>query len=111
MHVKALGSSRKHPRSGPLLGPQANPRENAFLPPYKFAKKSTVPLRVNLSRENFNARDPSILDLTLAPIRSREFARVHPSDRKSTRLNSSHSQISYAVFCLKKKKNTILVDL
>src|SRR2546430_8655660 len=26
-------------------------------------------------------------------------------DRKSTRLNSSHSQISYAVFCLKKKKN------
>src|SRR6266478_3903085 len=27
------------------------------------------------------------------------------SDRKSTRLNSSHSQISYAVFCLKKKKD------
>src|SRR2546427_1810800 len=30
-------------------------------------------------------------------------------DRKSTRLNSSHSQISYAVFCLKKKKNTTVV--
>src|SRR2546430_7351937 len=29
-------------------------------------------------------------------------------DRKSTRLNSSHSQISYAVFCLKKKKNILL---
>src|SRR2546427_5664374 len=29
-------------------------------------------------------------------------------DRKSTRLNSSHSQISYAVFCLKKKKKNIL---
>src|SRR2546430_8697896 len=28
----------------------------------------------------------------------------HQRDRKSTRLNSSHSQISYAVFCLKKKK-------
>src|SRR5688572_32841616 len=28
-------------------------------------------------------------------------------DRKSTRLNSSHSQISYAVFCLKKKKHTL----
>src|SRR2546430_10842130 len=28
-------------------------------------------------------------------------------DRKSTRLNSSHSQISYAVFCLKKKKKRI----
>src|SRR2546430_6055420 len=32
-----------------------------------------------------------------------EFGRT--PDRKSTRLNSSHSQISYAVFCLKKKKN------
>src|SRR5256886_12163104 len=30
------------------------------------------------------------------------------SDRKSTRLNSSHSQISYAVFCLKKKKIRVL---
>src|SRR5206468_10767651 len=31
---------------------------------------------------------------------------VAAQDRKSTRLNSSHDQISYAVFCLKKKKNT-----
>src|SRR5206468_12804496 len=30
--------------------------------------------------------------------------RSAPADRKSTRLNSSHDQISYAVFCLKKKK-------
>src|SRR2546427_8662189 len=30
--------------------------------------------------------------------------RLRLGDRKSTRLNSSHSQISYAVFCLKKKK-------
>src|SRR5690242_21488059 len=29
---------------------------------------------------------------------------AHPQDRKSTRLNSSHMSISYAVFCLKKKK-------
>src|SRR3712207_7233442 len=32
------------------------------------------------------------------------------ADRKSTRLNSSHANISYAVFCLKKKKNTKLDD-
>src|SRR3989454_6060331 len=32
-------------------------------------------------------------------------AGVHNEDRKSTRLNSSHLVISYAVFCLKKKKN------
>src|SRR3712207_7589751 len=30
----------------------------------------------------------------------------HASDRKSTRLNSSHANISYAVFCLKKKNST-----
>src|SRR2546430_7571694 len=38
--------------------------------------------------------------LTLVGMRPR----VPMRDRKSTRLNSSHSQISYAVFCLKKKK-------
>src|SRR5688572_31550642 len=46
-------------------------------------------------------------------IRDRRWRRSSPAvkgqadrtDRKSTRLNSSHSQISYAVFCLKKKKN------
>src|SRR2546421_7083309 len=32
------------------------------------------------------------------------FGLNHSEDRKSTRLNSSHDQISYAVFCLKKKK-------
>src|SRR2546427_6218458 len=37
--------------------------------------------------------------------RLQDLARM--GDRKSTRLNSSHSQISYAVFCLKKKKNKI----
>src|SRR2546430_6303042 len=42
-----------------------------------------------------------------APYKSRQ------KDRKSTRLNSSHSQISYAVFCLKKKKtkrNTLYIS-
>src|SRR5688572_22390681 len=34
----------------------------------------------------------------------KQFPAVRLEDRKSTRLNSSHSQISYAVFCLKKKK-------
>src|SRR2546427_2278278 len=38
------------------------------------------------------------------PRRTRGGGTVAHPDRKSTRLNSSHSQISYAVFCLKKKK-------
>src|SRR5437870_10480371 len=44
---------------------------------------------------------PSSGSLFTAPASSRE----PPEDRKSTRLNSSHVAISYAVFCLKKKKN------
>src|SRR2546427_12617142 len=40
--------------------------------------------------------------------KGRSACRAEPMlDRKSTRLNSSHSQISYAVFCLKKKKKDI----
>src|SRR3712207_8697765 len=37
--------------------------------------------------------------------------RIRSLDRKSTRLNSSHANISYAVFCLKKKKNTSTTSL
>src|SRR2546427_9416320 len=48
-----------------------------------------------------------------APIDARADRRLAPQrptlDRKSTRLNSSHSQISYAVFCLKKKNNVVTV--
>src|SRR3712207_8447683 len=45
-----------------------------------------------------------------APTRDVEYLHVNEAgldriDRKSTRLNSSHANISYAVFCLKKKKN------
>src|SRR3712207_7370575 len=37
-----------------------------------------------------------------------EAAGLHKRDRKSTRLNSSHANISYAVFCLKKKKKNTM---
>src|SRR2546430_13984540 len=44
------------------------------------------------------------LDFVSPQQRLERRAVTRPGDRKSTRLNSSHSQISYAVFCLKKKK-------
>src|SRR6266700_7176552 len=43
------------------------------------------------------------LTVTAVPLALASIA--SPADRKSTRLNSSHVKISYAVFCLKKKKN------
>src|SRR6202034_4817200 len=45
------------------------------------------------------------------PLSARKRRKSNFPDRKSTRLNSSHSQISYAVFCLKKtKKKTTTVE-
>src|SRR5258708_23793686 len=51
-------------------------------------------------------RTASAPSLARASISGRQCVRTSPalSDRKSTRLNSSHQIISYAVFCLKKKK-------
>src|SRR2546429_5985004 len=43
-----------------------------------------------------------------APVATAPAAMVTPKDRKSTRLNSSHGYISYAVFCLKKNKTSTL---
>src|SRR5438034_8212685 len=52
--------------------------------------------------ERFLSRSPAVRGYH-RPLRRR-------SDRKSTRLNSSHTVISYAVFCLKKKKKTTLIN-
>src|SRR3712207_8326062 len=44
--------------------------------------------------------------LSIGELRTSEwYELLEPEDRKSTRLNSSHANISYAVFCLKKKTN------
>src|SRR2546430_3097770 len=86
------------------------PRSTLF--PYTTlfrSKRLTVPPEVGGFSVEF-----SLLDFT-APERNRyaywlegydKSWREVDTDRKSTRLNSSHSQISYAVFCLKKKKTT-----
>src|SRR3989440_32543 len=50
--------------------------------------------------------DPGLLRLLTIRLRAENYDVEAVEDRKSTRLNSSHDQISYAVFCLKKKKHT-----
>src|SRR3712207_8641560 len=51
------------------------------------------------------ADDPPVRRLLLQGLHE-GVSRLPPGDRKSTRLNSSHANISYAVFCLKKKTKT-----
>src|SRR5438309_4503655 len=69
------------------------PRSTLF--PYTTLFRSTLPF--DLARRAKSQ-----------PAQHRELRRPpEQRDRKSTRLNSSHSSISYAVFCLKKKKTTI----
>src|SRR5688572_31489730 len=63
-------------------------------------------LRVSLPRNALRRADGIVVDLVATP-EGPAFKIENPNEpayRKSTRLNSSHSQISYAVFCLKKKK-------
>src|SRR5437868_8057163 len=54
----------------------------------------------------FNYLALSLLWMACAVLSAQGIGWCIPLDRKSTRLNSSHVSISYAVFCLKKKKNT-----
>src|SRR5688572_32420008 len=63
--------------------------------------------RLSFMRKNFQFSFHYLEGSHLFPLeKPQETAEIikKVSDRKSTRLNSSHSQISYAVFCLKKKK-------
>src|SRR2546430_8591040 len=79
------------------------PRSTLF--PYTTLFRSPLPGllgRTGFFDKFFVTFDPAACALDLR--------RFH-GDRKSTRLNSSHSQISYAVFCLKKKKTNALHTL
>src|SRR6266511_4711722 len=93
-------------------------RQGAAHPPSPVrspAAASTLRMAVTTSRYNAPATDgratttrsrPSGISLPSSrrASRSSRLARLRATDRKSTRLNSSHVKISYAVFCLKKKK-------
>src|SRR5436305_11239241 len=79
----------------------------------KFPRRQIVIRVIAVQRRHIKSRREARLTLreqvleTLVGILRRAKAREHthrPGDRKSTRLNSSHVRISYAVFCLKKKK-------
>src|SRR2546430_12517097 len=81
---------------------------------YTLSLHDALPISAELFRVHLLARLEVVAELLLELLGKplvehlqRHFPVVQ-EDRKSTRLNSSHSQISYAVFCLKKKKNHII---
>src|SRR5256885_11109799 len=77
------------------------PRSTLF--PYTTLFRS-VALQVSAVHEVHLGIDQSGLEIAALPHQARRRDRgAHSGDRKSTRLNSSHLVISYAVFCLKKK--------
>src|SRR2546427_6840003 len=86
------------------------PRSTLFPYTTLFRSRGLGPLRVRLPRDpRAVVRGHLLRELLSERARARAplapgGARARARDRKSTRLNSSHSQISYAVFCLKKKK-------
>src|SRR2546427_3282886 len=63
------------------------------------------------AQDSTSLRDTLAYTTAIVTVRAKPFANGFAlTDRKSTRLNSSHSQISYAVFCLKKKKKHKMIN-
>src|SRR2546430_17711511 len=73
----------------------------------RIVSDSTLDSRINAARNAIGDNGKEQRLIRTIPRKGIRFVgAVNGRDRKSTRLNSSHSQISYAVFCLKKKKQT-----
>ena len=75
MNVKAFGGLRKHARVGPLRRPEPDPREHAFIAADKFAERTSMPLRINRSRENLHAGNPGLSISALVRSAGRQLAR------------------------------------
>src|SRR2546421_8238534 len=77
-------------------------------PPRSTLFPYTTLFRSNTWLSAMTARTQPVVDPRMLRVLEIEDAE-HARDRKSTRLNSSHDQISYAVFCLKKKKRRYII--
>src|SRR2546430_8559251 len=80
------------------------PRSTLFPYTTLFRSLSTVQYHLARWRTADHRQGSKAIGPAARPVSVRQATWLLLRDRKSTRLNSSHSQISYAVFCLKKKK-------
>src|SRR5688572_33054515 len=102
-----------HPESARIRYSMSRPPPQPTRFPYTTLFRSVAP--ADDQRESDEVEDEADRDhLRHAHVAARQRQRERAEDgrgrlrdRKSTRLNSSHSQISYAVFCLKKKKKKL----
>src|SRR2546426_4093751 len=82
------------------------PRSTLFPYTTLFRSQALRPRRrIGLSRDEIQIGERAVGDEHLRAVQHPAIALALCTDRKSTRLNSSHLVISYAVFCLKKKKS------
>src|SRR2546430_5617526 len=92
-----------------ILEPQPEPQQAPPPPPPPVAHETTTDaLQLFLRDAGRHPLLTAAQKVELATRIERGDGDAKQTDRKSTRLNSSHSQISYAVFCLKKKKLTLM---
>src|SRR2546430_10238181 len=87
-----------------MCGHMEFPRYFFFFLMIRRPPRSTLFPYTTLFRSSLELADPFGLIRSRGVANAEHSVRLVLKDRKSTRLNSSHSQISYAVFCLKKKK-------
>src|SRR3712207_7221698 len=88
----------------PISGPGQRQGARLGLGQGERQRRSDRPRPPDRRDRRADRRDP-------APRLAAAWPQARAGDRKSTRLNSSHANISYAVFCLKKKKKTIKLEI
>src|SRR5256886_13280345 len=87
--------------------PKSSSSHRISKPPHLYSSTSGATARVTVVSVMRGVGAPTVVSFTVLPTVPKLPSASKGADRKSTRLNSSHSQISYAVFCLKKKKTVL----
>src|SRR3989475_9575709 len=100
--MRLFGALLRHERIGVLR--RCARRDHGQEDSGEQNRPSNFPRYPHRTAPPFTLTTSPVIKVARSDARNRMGPAISSADRKSTRLNSSHSQISYAVFCLKKKK-------